>query len=66
MITVKQFIKDLEQSLIPYALENSEGSYDLALEKTREAFMSLPLSDNQIRSLVNKVWDRVNKTQEVM
>lgn len=66
MITDYALEKALELSLIPLAIENTEGNYNLALDKARGVKFNTPLTEDQIRSLVNKVWDRVNKTQEVM
>lgn len=66
MITDYALEKALELSLIPFAIENTEGSYDLALEKARGVNFNTPLTDDRIIQLINEVWDRVNETQEVM
>lgn len=58
-ITLKQFIEDVEKSIVPYARENSEGSYEAAMTKVKNAFGKIPLTENQVRTIVNRVWNRM-------
>lgn len=65
-ITLKQFVEDVESSIVPQAQENGEGSYEVAKLKVKEAFSPhLNLTENQIRNIVNRVWDRVHSDKEV-
>lgn len=66
-ITLKQFVDDVESSIVPQAKENSEGSYELAKLKVMVEFSNnrLILTENQVRNIVNRVWDRVHKDEEV-
>ena len=59
-ITLKQFIEVVEKSIVPYARENSEGSYELAKSLVKTAFGRIPLTENQVRTIVNRVWNRVH------
>jgi len=66
-ITLKQFVEDVETSIVPQAEENSEGSYELAKLKVMVAFSKhhLILTENQVRNIVNRVWNRVHADKEV-
>lgn len=59
-MTLVEFMKTVESSIVPMAVENSEGSYEFAKERVRQWFKGLPLTDRQVTDIVNRVWDRVN------
>ena len=63
-----EFVKEVEEMIEPLALENSEGSYEEAKRLVSEAFEEdlFKLTDNQVVTLVNRVWDRVHESREVI
>ena len=61
-ITLKQFIDLVEYDISAFAKENTEGSYYRAKQwaKLLFAMTKLPVTERQIVSIVNRIWNRVN------
>lgn len=59
---IKDFVEKVKSSLVVNAIENTEGSYETALIKAAIKFSScgLILTENQLRSVVNSVWNEVH------
>ena len=59
---MEQFIQAVEDSIIPLALENSEGAFELAKLKVALKYseVGILLTSTKIAEIVCKVWDREN------
>lgn len=67
-MTIVEFVKEVEEMILPLAEENSEGSYEEAKRQVAEMFEEdlFKLTDNQVVTLVNRVWDNLYKDREVI
>ena len=60
-ITVKDFIEFLEQKIEPCIKNNTEASYEEALDLVRSAcgrHLVVTLTKNQVRLIVNRAWNK--------
>lgn len=66
MKTLKEHMDYVEKVIEPFALRNTEADYELARILVRVKFGRIPLTNSQVTRVVNRVWDRVHMTKEVV